>query len=196
MAFTQIAQQILRDAEALDAHILSNNLPKPSFSADGPARISFSTKEANASYASLLSNTHRLHHLASGPTAIWSGTMNGPAGDVMTTAAVYHFKIVDYVPLNATNEGVPFEQVAEKCGLALRDFQILVRYTMTNFIFCEPKPGYIAHTAASRVLKENRLIRSLMGMGGDEIFPALVKVLTVIHLAFSLKHGDGHLLES
>lgn len=189
MAFTQIAQQILRDAEALDAHILSNDLPEPSFAVDGPARISFGTKEANASYASLLSNTHRLHHLASGPATMWSGTMNGPAGDVMTTAAVHHFKIVEHIPLDAVNEGVPFEQVAEKCGLALRDFKLIVRYAMTNFIFCEPKPGYIAHTAASRVLKENKLIRSLMGMGENELFPALAKVTTAIHLASSSKYG-------
>ena len=157
MAFTDIAKSILRDAEALDEYIRANNLPTPSFDANDPARTVYTTKEASAAHASLLANTHRLHRLAEGPAAMWMGTLNGPAGDALTTAAVYHFKIVDHVPIGAH---APFEDVAAKCGLALRDFKTIVRYAMTNFIFCEPQPGLIAHTAASRLLAENKLINN------------------------------------
>jgi len=139
MAFTSIAKDILRDAELLDEYVRANNLPPPSFDADGPGRTVYNNKEATTAHASLLANTHRLHLLAEGPAARWMGTLVGGPGDAMTAAAVYHFKIVDHVPLNSQ---ASFEDVAAKCGLALRDFKMIVRYAMTNFIFCEP-PAWI-----------------------------------------------------
>lgn len=177
MSFTELAQIILRDAATLDEYIRINKLPPPSFDANGPARTPFTTEESIHAHASLLANTHRLHHLAQGPAAAWTGTMNGSAGDVMTAAAIYHFKIASHVP---TNGEVSFEETAQKAGMALRDFKLVVRYAMTNFIFCEPQPGYIAHTAASKMLKENRLISSLTGMGTDEVFPALAKEIEAL----------------
>jgi hypothetical protein len=45
-----------------------------------------------------------------------------------------------------------------------------MRHTMTNRIFHEPKPGVVAHTAASRLLAENGLVRDFVGMGSEERF--------------------------
>ena len=173
MAFTRIAKEILRDAEVLDGYIQANGLPSPSIDADGPARTVFTTKASLVSHADLLANTHKLHHLAEGPLSIWSGTLNGPPGDMMTNAAIYKFNIADHVPVGSE---APFEEVAAKCGMALRDFKMIVRYAMTNFIFCEPRPGFIAHTAASRVLAENKLLRALMSMAVNELYPTVLKV--------------------
>jgi hypothetical protein len=177
MSFTELAQTILHDAATLDEYVHANNLPAPSFDVNAPARTPFTTKESINAHAALLANTHKLHHLAHGPAATWMGTMNGGAGDVMTAAAIYHFKIADYVPVN---EDASFEEVAQKAGMAPGDFKMVIRYAMTNFIFHEPRPGFIAHTAASRVLKENRLISSLMGMFTNEVFPALVKQIAAL----------------
>jgi len=173
MSFTDLAELILRDARVLDKYIQEANLPRPSLDAKGPARTPFNGKEAIIARAGLLATTHKLHHLTQGPTAPWMGTFNGAYGDAMTSAAIYHFKIADHVPIGGE---ASFEQVALKAGLALRDFKMIVRYAMTNFIFCEPRPGFIAHTASSRVLAENKLVRSLMSMGVNEIFPGIVKV--------------------
>jgi hypothetical protein len=177
MSFTELAQAILRDAATLDEFVRVNNLPPPSFNVSGPARTAWTTKEAIHAQASLLANTHRLLHLGQGPAAAWMGTMNGGAGDAMTAAAIYHFDIANHVPIDGE---APFEEVAQKVGLALRDFKFVVRYAMTNFVFCEPRVGYIAHTAASKVLKENRLIASLTGMGTNEIFPGLIKEIEAL----------------
>lgn len=174
MSFTALAQQILRDAETLDKYIQANNLPKPSFDIDGPVRIPYASVEAVNAQNSLLATTHKLFHLTQGPVAQWFNNINGAAGDAMTTAAVYHFNLVDYVPTNG--EAVPFEEVAQKAGMALRDFKMVARYAMTNFIFCEPRVGYIAHTSVSKALAENKLLRALMGMGANEIVPGLSKV--------------------
>jgi hypothetical protein len=48
----------------------------------------------------------------------------------------------------------------------------LLRLAMTNGIFCEPKPGVIAHTAASRVLAEDENMQAWVGFNGEDIFRA------------------------
>lgn len=175
MLFTELAQSILHDAKTLDEYIGTKTLPIPSFDQNAPAGTAFITKESVNAHASLLANTHKLHHLVQGPAATWMGTMNSGAGNVMTAAAIYFFKLADYVPLNGE---ASFQEDTQKAGMALRDFQMVVCYAMTNFIFHEPRPGFIAHTVASKVLKENRLTVSLMGMFTDEALLALIKQIT------------------
>ncbi|KAK4936397.1 hypothetical protein LTR10_022723 [Elasticomyces elasticus] len=160
MSFTELAELILQDAKVLDKYIQENNLPQPALGVNGPARTPFTSKEALSARADLLANTHKLHHLTQGPAAPWLGTLNA-----------------DHVPIRGE---ASFDQVALKAGLALRDFKMVVRYAMSNFIFCEPRPGFIAHTASSKLLTENKLIRSLMSMGVNEIFPGIVKEIEAL----------------
>ena len=129
MSFTELAERILQDAKVLDDFVAANSLPKPSLDADGPAMTRFTTKESIHAHASIFATTHKLFTLAQGPAAPWMGTMNGPLGDAMTTAAVYRFGIADHVPLQGE---ASFEEVAQKSGLVLRDFKNVVRYAMTN----------------------------------------------------------------
>jgi hypothetical protein len=170
MAFTALAKSILRDAEIVDKYIEDHGLPKPSIESSGPPFLRIQDSQVAAAHADLLANVHLTEHLALGPATAWTGTMNGPAGDLVTNAAIYQFRIADFVPVEGD---VPFEQVAKEAGMDLRDFKIVVRYAMTNYIFQETRPNYIAHTAASRALKDNKLMRALMGMGRYELFPAL-----------------------
>lgn len=51
-----------------------------------------------------------------------------------------------------------------------------LRHAMTNQIFCEPKPGVIAHTAASRLLAEDDALQDWVGFNSDDIFPAAANV--------------------
>ncbi|ETN40962.1 uncharacterized protein HMPREF1541_05242 [Cyphellophora europaea CBS 101466] len=172
MSLTELAKIILRNAEVLDEHIRAHSLPVPSTASRGHSpMIQFGTQASTAAaQASMLGAIHKLNHLVQGPAAPWLGTMNGAAGDAMTTAAVIHFDIVDHVPVD---EEAAFEAVARKCGMDLRDFKLISRYAMTNFIFREPRPNYIAHTAASLCLRENRVVRALAAMSKDELYPTL-----------------------
>lgn len=47
---------------------------------------------------------------------------------------------------------------------------------MTNQIFHEPRPGVIAHTAASRLLSENELVNGYVGAVCEEKFLASARV--------------------
>lgn len=43
---------------------------------------------------------------------------------------------------------------------------------MTNHIFCEPSPGVIAHTAASRLLATDAELAAWVGFNAEDIYPA------------------------
>lgn len=47
---------------------------------------------------------------------------------------------------------------------------------MTNYMFYEPSPGYIAHTANSRVLAQDSSLQAWVGFNSDSCFPAAAKV--------------------
>jgi len=47
-----------------------------------------------------------------------------------------------------------------------------LRVAMTNHIFCEPSPGVIAHTAASRLLATDAELAAWVGFNAEDIYPA------------------------
>ena len=73
------------------------------------------------------------------------------------------------------NEKISFEALSKACKVNVVDLQRLVRHAMTNRIFRE-EDGMIAHTAASRLLTENRLFNDVVGMSTDELFPGAAQV--------------------
>lgn len=55
-----------------------------------------------------------------------------------------------------------------------------LRYAMTNNIFHEPTPGYIAHTAQSRVLAQDTSLQAWVGFNSEDIFPAAGHVIEAL----------------
>ena len=51
---------------------------------------------------------------------------------------------------------------------------------MTNHIFCEPYPGAIAHTAASRLLATDDNLVAWVGFNSEDIFPAAAHTLEAL----------------
>ena len=51
---------------------------------------------------------------------------------------------------------------------------------MTNGIFCEPRPGIVAHTAASRLLAFDPAVRDFVGAGAEEATPSHAKAIDAI----------------
>lgn len=47
-----------------------------------------------------------------------------------------------------------------------------LRIAMTNHVFCEPSPGVIAHTAASRLLATDAELAAWVGFNAEDIYPA------------------------
>jgi hypothetical protein len=75
------------------------------------------------------------------------------------------------------NGSISFSKLANKCGLLENDLKRVIRYSAIHHrVFCEPEKGFVAHTAASKLLAENEKIETLMGLTFAECWPAHAKV--------------------
>ena len=72
-------------------------------------------------------------------------------------------------------EKASFKSLAEACKVNVIDLRRLIRYAMTNHIFREEN-GLVVHTAASRLLTENKLFQDVVGVATEELFPGAAKV--------------------
>lgn len=59
---------------------------------------------------------------------------------------LYRFNVFDAVPLDGE---MAYADVAEKIGFDTDRAKCIMQYAMTNSIFKEIRPGYVAHSAGS-----------------------------------------------
>lgn len=88
--------------------------------------------------------------------------------------AVYRFALATSFP--AGMEEVTYAELATVTGLPESYIQRFLRCAMTFHIFQEPRKGVVAHTAASKLLADDQLMREWIGMVSEEIWPAASKV--------------------
>ena len=91
-------------------------------------------------------------------------------------SVIHSLKIAQHIPLK---HQVSIEALAEAVGIPASDLKTVLRLAMTDYVFHEPSPGMVAHTAASRLLLENPLISAWIDIGVEEMFPASTKVSEV-----------------
>lgn len=88
--------------------------------------------------------------------------------------AINRYNIASKFPLH---EEISYERLAERCGILEHDLRRILRYAMTfHRVFQEPRKGFVAHTAASKLLAEDPLIREGVALRCDECWPACARV--------------------
>ena len=87
--------------------------------------------------------------------------------------AIYRFDLAKSFP--ADKEEVTYAELATATGLPENQIQRILRCAMTFHIFREPRKGVIAHTAASKLLADDTLMREWIGMVSEELWPAASK---------------------
>ena len=83
--------------------------------------------------------------------------------------AITHFKIASSFPVG---EEASFTQISKACGVNEPDVRRLMRHAMTNHIFSESRKGFVAHTAASRLLAEDDQMSDWVGASTGELWQA------------------------
>ena len=96
--------------------------------------------------------------------------------DISSLRYIYHYKIADAVPLEVQ---VTFADIATHANVNENQVKRMLRHAMTNNLFCEPKVGYVAHTAGSRLLLHGGT-KDWVGYCVEETFPATAKLVDAI----------------
>lgn len=92
--------------------------------------------------------------------------------DNFSLQAIVEFKIAHAVPINGT---ATYHDIASAVKLPEVKVRQLVRHAMTNRIFYEPSPGIVAHTAASRTLRNEEVLSTWIALCSGEFFPAAAR---------------------
>jgi hypothetical protein len=72
---------------------------------------------------------------------------------------------------------ISYEDLSAKCGLGVVNLRRILRFAMAwNRCFTEPRKGFVAHSAASRVLVDNPMARSGLGFMFEECWQAFTHV--------------------
>jgi hypothetical protein len=87
--------------------------------------------------------------------------------------AINSYNFVQAVPLRGE---ASFAQIAAATSLSEDFVTRIIRYAATSHIFKEIHPGWVIHTAASRALLEDKLMRSFVALVTDEGLTAAAKI--------------------
>ncbi|KAI0966727.1 S-adenosyl-L-methionine-dependent methyltransferase [Xylaria arbuscula] len=141
-SLNQLSDVISRNAALLSRKLKDNSRADPTVrDVDSP-----SLSETDETAATELANAAReLQALAQSP----GDQLNMLAfayHDVSSVGALLVFNIPKLVPLHGS---IAMGELAAEAGLQEDKLSRIVRYATTNFIFCEPQPGHVAHTALS-----------------------------------------------
>lgn len=88
--------------------------------------------------------------------------------------ALQRFRIANSFPPTETST---FAAIAKACSIPESDCRRLMRYAMTFYIFSEPSPGVVAHTALSKALAEIPPVGSFIGFVAEEMLPASTRLV-------------------
>lgn len=97
---------------------------------------------------------------------------------MISLQAIYRFHLATSFPTDG-NE-TTFAKLASASGLGESEVRRILRHAMTYRIFCEPKKGVVAHTAASKLLAVDPSMRQWVGMVSEEMWPSAAKVSNLV----------------
>ncbi|RYP67312.1 hypothetical protein DL770_008641 [Monosporascus sp. CRB-9-2] len=163
-----LASTITGAVNRIQAILSAKGIPSPSFDED--ASTSLPTEVLDAQDA-ILDATSELQDLLLEPPELLA--RYGAHNNMVSLQAISRFRIASLVPEGGQ---ISFSEIARQTGLSNSMTCRLLRHAMTMRVFCEPKPGMVAHTKASKALRTPHL-NSWLACGSHEMWPAAVKMI-------------------
>ncbi|TDZ75074.1 Chlorophenol O-methyltransferase [Colletotrichum trifolii] len=172
----QLASKIAIETGKLESYMVANGLPLPSLDPHGPLDFPKLPEDMQQSRMEIIFATRELEALVHGPKEdvrwkAWSYQ------DSLSLQIVNHYGLAKLVPIDGS---ITLAELQTKTSLDPVNLARVLRHAMTNRIFCEPSPGAIAHTAASRLLAEDQALQDWVGYNLEDNFPASAHVLQAL----------------
>ncbi|KAL2844377.1 S-adenosyl-L-methionine-dependent methyltransferase [Aspergillus pseudoustus] len=167
---TEIAQSILDSARALDEYTAAQGLPPTSFTQHTLPTLS---GEIETVRKNLVDSTTELKALVQGPIGQLYDVLF-EFTDLMSIRFIYRHNVPHHVPLEGD---ISIADLAEKTKLDPIRLRRYLHHTMMYRVFVESRPGFVAHSSASRLLKTNPAALDTVGFLVEELAPAGTKVI-------------------
>lgn len=182
---TELVAQIASHTADVEQHLISTGLPQPSFLPDGPTNMRIESPDVEKARLAAIGAAMEIQDLLQGPVACINpmvgqrsvATYANISPSKMTTTsleAIYRWDIPKHVPLGGE---ISFKDLADRVGLSEPNLRRIVRYAiLSHRIFREPNIGFVAHSAASRLLLDDSDLFDLVGMFFDGHAQAFARV--------------------
>ncbi|KAJ0414364.1 putative O-methyltransferase [Aspergillus carlsbadensis] len=167
---TEIAEGILESARALDAYTSAQGLAPTSLTQHTLPTLAGDMEKTRKK---LVDSTTELKSLVQGPIGQLYDVLFAFT-DLMSIRFIYRHNIPSHVPLSGD---ISIPDLAEKTNLNPTRLRRYLHHTMTYRLFIESRPGHIAHSSTSRLLKEDPAALDTVGFLVEELTPAATAVL-------------------
>jgi hypothetical protein len=186
---TELAQNILDSARALDEYTASQGLEPTSVTQHTLPTLSGDLEVARKK---LVDSATELKALVQGPIgqlydvlfAVSCADRYSPHPfyttnsfqftDLMSIRFIYRHNVPHHVPLEGD---ISISDLAEKTQLDPIHLRRYLQHTMMYRVFTESRPGFVAHSAASRLLSTDAAALDTVGFLVEELAPAGTKVI-------------------
>ncbi|KAM7191681.1 6-hydroxytryprostatin B O-methyltransferase [Rhypophila sp. PSN 637] len=168
----QLAQIISASVTKINEVLSIQGLPTPSFNEDLPANIL--PAEGLDARDAILDATAELHDLLLGPLHLVK--THAGSNNSVCMQAIARYGIANIVPPGGRST---FKDIGTQSGLGEQMAGRLLRHAITMRIFCEPEPGVVAHTQASRMLASPQM-RAWVTIGTGDMWPAATRLLDAL----------------
>ncbi|KAI0521562.1 putative O-methyltransferase [Xylaria bambusicola] len=185
-----LAATISANTNAITTYLDQNNLPHPSFDADGPITLNLSSQVERARSAAI-NALQELLDLLQGPIACMIPNYNGTSLQVIS-----RHDIASKVPMEGA---ISFAELAQATDLHVNDLRRILRYAMCyHRLFKEPEEGFVAHSAGSKKLATDKIVRAGLGQSFDEFYGSFARTADALdtfkdgepnHTGFALAHN-------
>ncbi|KAI1179308.1 S-adenosyl-L-methionine-dependent methyltransferase [Nemania sp. FL0916] len=167
----QLAKTISTSVAKIEEALSAEGIPPPSFDEDSTFRL---PPTILGDRDAVLDATTELQDLLFEPLSLIN--TRGGHNNSICLQAIAEFNIADMVlPHGRTTFGDIAKQTPMSESMTAR----ILRHAMTMRVFCEPEPGYVAHTAASKALHQsaNNVWLSVIT---KEMWPAATKMVDAL----------------
>ncbi|KAI1826626.1 O-methyltransferase [Xylaria intraflava] len=171
-----LVQDLNKQTVRLSDYLQANKLPEPTFERDAPI-INVSPQapvEIQIAKERLLDDALQIFQLVAGPGEYLQNVITG-YHYMEILRWMSHFKIFELVPLEGE---ISYSELAEKAGVSELRLKALARMGMTNHLFAEPTPGFMAHSATSAALVTNTKFSDQRVWMTSVIAPVIANMVT------------------
>ncbi|OQE40150.1 hypothetical protein PENCOP_c006G05583 [Penicillium coprophilum] len=165
---SHLVKVITENSTKIEAYRQEQGLPPLSLGADAPLDVKY-PPDVEECRRALIDASLELGDLATGPVEL----RLVPGWAVMTmfgvTQFICDFNIAHQVPLTGD---VSYDDLSMAVNVTAPVLRQVLRAGMPYHMFYEPRPGHVAHTATTKVIAREPLIKDWTGLSTDVLYPA------------------------
>jgi hypothetical protein len=193
----QLVKIITDNTTKIEIYRQEQGLPPLSLGPDAPLDVKY-PPDVEECRRAVIDASLELGDLATGPVEL----RLVPGWAVMTmfgvTQFICDFDIAHQVPLTGD---VSYDDLSKTVNVSASVLRQVLRAGMPYHMFYEPRPGHVAHTATTKVIAQEPLIKDWTGLSTDVLYPASIGLTEALRkepaandpakTGFMFAKGDG-----